>query len=473
MAAAALRPVRMAPKGSATPENGLYASYAQAITVRPGKIRRLMNRSLGGATKVFVVCLIAIGTSALSGCTSINVRYITEPHADKAGLIKFRLPGASVTLAKKDTDKDNKAGVILNQTTVIAFQRPAFTLQYVGGASSAVLSITDTMLIASTGQGSDDLRLTLRDYVTLKDLIGAISTGGKYRATALTNGSESPQLLEPTTARDVKTAAFTVTLAESRDDADYFANVGGVVTPAAASEEFAIVVHDPFWQRTNLSVSYLDGSKDLVKELGSELTDYRKDIIQAVAAVAKVALVGGLAFVPQPPVKKVLVLPAVIDVTQMVDRGWQLLPNNTNWWYRVAMLPWSEEHKILGKPTANAGTGSAIETATFFKEFQNGLGGDSTNVFPVVACREAVLRLAFSKDEPKEEAPDVQVKFTVGDPRYVKTAAIPLKGTIKMKPVCGADVDSKPADTSVWKLLEEVGSQVKAIRDAQKGGQKK
>lgn len=67
------------------------------------------------------------------------------------------------------------------------------------------------------------------------------------------------------------------------------------------------------WQRTYVSVTYRDATDLLIQELGVQLTDYRKKIIQAVAAVAKLAPVGILGLLPEAH-PKVFILPVAIDV---------------------------------------------------------------------------------------------------------------------------------------------------------------
>ena len=265
--------------------------------------------------------------------------------------------------------------------------------------------------------------------------------------------------------------------ANSRES-DFFADVGGLVTPVAASEQFALVVHDPFWQKTTASHSYLDASGTVLKELGTQVTDYRKQIIETAAPVAKFAAIGILGG-PPPARKDMLILPVAIEIMPaVIDGEWRALPGNEwVWWYRAEIAPPDERVKLIGSPRVTDNQDSSITAAHFFHKFRND-GGESTGVFPVASCRTVVLSLRRSTGQPKKGSqPDpktgeqVQLRFTVADPRAIDTTAIPAKGAVKMKGVCGADVSSEPAgDASVWALLEEVATQAKAIRDSQTTG---
>jgi hypothetical protein len=112
-------------------------------------------RTLGGVAALFGLLM------QLGGCVGVRVRYIVEPKADEAGIIKFRLPGSTVTLAKKD--EKSKTGFVFDQQTMISRGTAnAFTIQYVGKGSPATLTIAKNRLPTRlTGATGDDLKIDL------------------------------------------------------------------------------------------------------------------------------------------------------------------------------------------------------------------------------------------------------------------------------------------------------------------------
>jgi hypothetical protein len=204
-------------------------------------------------------------------------------------------------------------------------------------------------------------------------------------------------------------------------------DVTPVATPTNGSEKIAIVVHDWPWRQTMFSATFLDRQPELLKELGAEVTDYGVEIIGAAAAIAKTAIGIGL--------------------------------------------------RVLSDQQSSGV--SRIAATKLFKDFHEG-GFWSTGSFPVSACQGADLVLMFlpgaSEEKAKEAGKNPPKRSTVtinnlrvADPHYVETYAIPDKGSIKFKAICGADVDAKPSGVaSGWKILQTLADQAQAVYDAQK-----
>lgn len=349
---------------------------------------------------------MAVLVLSSTACVGVRVKYIVDPKEDVNGLIKFRLAGSLATIAAKDPSAASKTGLSLTEPREIVFR---------DGQSNVV----------------------------------------------------------------------------AKDDADYFENVAAVATQIAGSrEEFAIVPHDWLWQKTRLAHTYIDASDRLLKEVGSEVTDYRKQIIETIGAVAKGAAVGVAVEKPEP--KKRLILPIAIEISPAAEKAaWLPLPKNndadkddgdqgTGWWYRVVIqrpedagiavttpTPPRSEHERAARADS-AKKDASFPAATFFRTFNND-GGDATRVLPVSACRTALIFFQWATGRPSGAEGPAHLKLTVADPTRVDTVAMPNKGSVKLKPVCGADVESQPSsDASLWQLIQETANQAKAIRDAQK-----
>ncbi len=361
-------------------------------------------------TNVATIVLLIHASVVLVGC-GVHVRY-DKPYNDDKGLVKFRLVGSLLTLAAQ---KESQAG-----------QAP------------------------------------------------------KKEASA--DETEPPvDMRKPTTFRCL-TPPITQCIEK----------VAPVVTPTYGSEVIAVHIHDLPWRRTTLSASYLDRQPELLKELGTEVTDYSVEIVGAVAAIAKTAIgFGILSVTPEAerkqttPSERRIVVPSVIDVSTALAASeaatWTLLPNNDGWWYK---LDKTSSPALLAVFPDKKPSVPTVETGRYFADFHEG-GWHSATSFPASSCSGATLTLMFAPGldaeaakrlaaSPPQDSTIVIGNLLIADPRFVTTYAIPEKGSIKFKGVCGADVDSKPSGVaSGWKVLQTIADQAKAVFDAQKQDQKK
>jgi len=343
-----------------------------------------------------------------SGCGTVSVKYIVEPQHDEAGLMKFRLAGSSITLAVKEPPP--KA------------DQPAKPDQ--------------------PGQPP--------------------KTGYKLQALE----PVLPTFPEGRTLKDLKSAE----IAQFFGKPAYFKNVEALVTATGGSEVLALVVHDPFWQKTALSYSYQDLELLLLKTVGTEVTDNSKAIIDAAASVVTLLVVFGALGIEKPP--EFLTLPVTIDVpAPVINTEWKTLPRHEKWWYRIERRTDRGEQKIArqyggGQAGYDSGPGDTMDTVEFFSRYSNDRFW-STNTFPVAACQRVALHVRYSEDKPSEkELGTVQFLRSVAEPSRVRTIAIPSKGVISLGPICGGWVESKPFADPGWPALEETAKQIKAIKDA-------
>lgn len=157
-------------------------------------------------------------------------------------------------------------------------------------------------------------------------------------------------------------------------------NVGVAVVPKEQKHAlYAIVPHSQWFGtvRTLLSATYY-GNTRLIKELGTEVEDNRAQAIQAMGAVAKAAIAGFKEEEEKGP--ESINVPVVIDPDTALADQWSILPNNPRWIYKLQF---------------GANEIDAIPSKTFFSEFSEDGWRNTTSVFPVSACKSAILNLKF------------------------------------------------------------------------------
>ena len=232
-----------------------------------------------------------------------------------------------------------------------------------------------------------------------------------------------------------------------------FEEVKTIVTPKEYTKGnlYAIVPEDNLWSTTNLSVSYV-GDTHLIKQIGTEVIDHRKDYIEAVGAIVGTAAVIKPLWIQAEQIS--LRLPVVIDVDEAFGKSmWQRLSmDNDKWWFQLR--------------ADSQNPNGTVDTKAFFDQFAN----KKTSSFGFSSCREAILYICYDDSQPKiaiESAP-VKIHLTVIDPSRLETLKLPDKGSLSMHDLCGADLTTQASGVaSAGSLVTDVMNQVTAIKKAQ------
>lgn len=231
----------------------------------------------------------------------------------------------------------------------------------------------------------------------------------------------------------------------------------------AADSIYFLEPKDDFLTKSNISVTYYDG-QHRIKAVGTEFQDDRIKVIQAlggtIAAVVPIFLAPPKKAPPKPPEEK-LQLPLVLDFTNpnmftpiARDKGspWAKIQDYQTWWYK---------YKV------SYPQGRVFSTSEFFNSRK-----DFTREFPVSACVDLTLQITKADKDPNEGDKMVeayQYMLRIPDSSIVEPLPFPLKGSITMHTVCGADISTQPSkEANTFEILEAVAKQVEAIWKAQK-----
>lgn len=227
-----------------------------------------------------------------------------------------------------------------------------------------------------------------------------------------------------------------------------------LVTPAEAGPIYGIVPKPAIFSDIALSVSYFDNTR-IVKTIGAPVTDNKLKVIGAAGGF--LAALAPFAFAEvelSPNASPDLSLPVVLDFADdkkleeaLSDAGTRV-PGATSWWYRL--------HGAARDRTAE-------DASAFFRQDK------AVESFPYSACLNGALELWTGADPSlRFKIGDVAVfPVTIADPRYVRTMALPAKGSIVMHTICGADVKAESADiASSFDVLQALAKQADAVYKA-------
>lgn len=189
---------------------------------------------------------------------------------------------------------------------------------------------------------------------------------------------------------------------------------------------------------TVTSVKYAD--ELIVKAIGTQVADYRKDAVGALAG--SVALAG--AFAPSddcasaPPLR-----PFVIATLAPASYR---APNNGCWGYSI-------------EPAAFAPAGMRAYPVS-------GLAAAGTvGWFPIAACRPYVVKVFQCRDAACTAAPDsvATAVLSASDGTRYRRVPLPARGSVTLHPdFCQADITNGSVGGDDWNLLRQVLSDVKA-----------
>jgi len=222
----------------------------------------------------------------------------------------------------------------------------------------------------------------------------------------------------------------------------------------AANSQYILIPEKTIFTKSNMSVTYFDGTHR-IKTIGTELQDDRIKIIGAIGgAIATIVTVVGAAVAAEPPPKKEeLDLPYVFDFTdpnKFKSRDtfseWEIIPGSNCY----------SRYKVQ-KPQGNVFT-----TEDFFKNQR------FTREFPVSACVDLTLEIGKG-NAGAPRATDKVMSYTVRvpDPSYVDPVPFPIKGTITTHTVCGADISVQPSQSvNTFETLEAIAKQAENIYKA-------
>lgn len=229
----------------------------------------------------------------------------------------------------------------------------------------------------------------------------------------------------------------------------------------ASDSLYYLESHDSLLTKSNISVSYYDG-RHTIKTIGTEFQDDRIKVIEAIGGtVTSLMPLIFTGFAPSETTEN-LSLPLVLDFTSpkmFRDRTtyskWDNIPNYTTWWYRYK----------ISQPE-----GRIFATEDYF---ENQRKGKFTREFPISACVDMNLEIGQGKDENQAEKAKETYTLRVPDPLFVEPLPFPVKGSITMHTICGADITTQPSQAiNTFAVIEAVSKQVNAIWQAQKNNTK-
>jgi hypothetical protein len=233
------------------------------------------------------------------------------------------------------------------------------------------------------------------------------------------------------------------------------------VTPAETADVYYIVPDQSIFKHVDLTVSYFDNTR-LIKSIGAPVTDNTVKVISSIGGVLATVAPLMLSFVAEDPTRPAapdktppsLSLPTVLDFSE--PRTLEAALSSTG-----ASIPGTRwKYRLIAHGT----DGTAVPSKDFFA--QKG----STGNYPFSACLSGTLQITDDADHAFAEKQRVaSFPITIADPRYVRTVALPAKGTLTAHTVCGVDVKSANADVSgPLDVLEALAKQADAIYQAAK-----
>ena len=215
-----------------------------------------------------------------------------------------------------------------------------------------------------------------------------------------------------------------------------------------------ITTNSSWWGSVNtvVNITKVDNTA-LVKEIGSQVTDHRVDLIKTAGSIITTGL-------------------GLVGFT-----GGQAL--------EAARLPWSirtdtqiagaadETQPIQLKDGVTLKLGPLPPDAQPISKFPTG----KTNVFVYAACRQATISFTYKSQDEKGQtiSSDHTSTVEIADPRYIQLVAFPPKGKISTHSQCGVSV-STDSDTGISTgadIANALATQGKAIKDAIDAAKKK
>jgi hypothetical protein len=227
-------------------------------------------------------------------------------------------------------------------------------------------------------------------------------------------------------------------------------DVSSIPTEATANK-ITVQYDDPFWSTTSVTITKV-ANRDVVSEIGSQVTDHRVAYINAGLGIVKtvITIVAAGPAGPNDIVPKDL--PIEIDLTKALSKGDA----------RGEMSVTTGDSRV----TIDLGPipPDAVEFSSMTFPF-------SSHAFFYSACRTAQVQ-ARVVDGTTVTTIDTTVK--VADPNYLQRVNLPSKGKITMHTECGASVatDSNTGVSSDADLLQAISTQAQAISDAVKASNK-
>jgi hypothetical protein len=220
---------------------------------------------------------------------------------------------------------------------------------------------------------------------------------------------------------------------------------------------YAIKPTESFLTKTSVSVSFVDNTR-MIESIGTAFEDNRIEVIKAVGGIlVTAAKMRGKESATE---GEQLGLPVVIDLSEMDDadpQPWKQIRGYTKWWYKAELL----------KP--DAGQDDRMKTVDFEKEL-----GRDVRYLAYSSCQDIRLKVTFSAAAPiGDVAGAAEFDLRIANPNYLSTLNFPLKGSIAMHSVCGADLKTEDGKTiSNLAVLEALVSEVEALYKAQKAAKK-
>jgi hypothetical protein len=238
-------------------------------------------------------------------------------------------------------------------------------------------------------------------------------------------------------------------------------DIHAIVTATEAKKHcYAIKPNESILTKTNVSVSYIDNT-GLIKSIGTSFEDNRIKAIEAIGGIIVTAVktVKG----PAPSSGEELVLPVVIDLSEIDEaesQPWKQIPGYKSWWYKIELLKPEKEHD------------NRLKLADFNKHI-----GEEVRYLAYSGCQDAKLKVAYSQNASGNSINDpeaFELSLRIANPNYLSTLNFPVKGSISMHSVCGADIKAETSKTaSNLDIAEALVKQAEAIYKAQQSAAKK
>lgn len=202
----------------------------------------------------------------------------------------------------------------------------------------------------------------------------------------------------------------------------------------STSKRLSITRDDPFYAKTTLNITKLPNT-DLIKEIGTDVNDYRVAIINTVGAIITKAA----AYSAESENINESNLPLQINMTRLMattERGSNILHDNNGVTIVLGAVP-AEAKPVSELPIEK------VHYAVF------------------AACRQASVIFTY-----KGAAYSKNLK--ISDPRYYQFVAFPITGKVSFHSECGVSTTNEK-DTGVAtnsEIVDALATQGKAIKDA-------
>jgi hypothetical protein len=286
-------------------------------------------------------------------------------------------------------------------------------------------------------------------------LQGSLVTLGKIKSKKVSEAGTNENNIK--TISDDRISINSVADFETQD-------VSAIVTATEAKKHFyAVKPHESMWTKTYVSVSYVDNTR-LIKSIGTGFEDNRIKVIEALggiivtaAGISKSAAMFGYKST-LPKDKEQLTLPVVIDLSNIDEaesQPWKKISGYDKWWYKIELL----------KPE------NKDDDRMKLSDFETNIGKE-VRYLAYSSCQDAKLKVVYSENQPEEVMNNFdkfELDLRIANPNYVYTLNFPVKGSISMHSICGADIRSAESKTSSnLDIAEALIKQADAIYKAQK-----